>query len=103
MSKKLQKNGPRGRSASFEGNAQDVLSLAGTNSPSLKQKVISPLVNKTVESKKSSVTSLSSIHSEMLPANKIHLNSRKKPMLSEVNKSESEYTLSSESKKFSNC
>jgi len=79
MSKKLQqKNGSRRRSTSSEGNAQNVPSLAGTNSPSLKQKVISSLVNKTVESKKSSVTSLSSIHSEMLPANMIHLNSRKK-------------------------
>ena len=85
MSKKLQqKNGPRGRSTSSEGNAQDVPSLAGINSPSLKQK--------------SSVTSLSCVHFEMLPANAIHSNSRKKPLLSEVNKSQSEYICSSESK-----
>ena len=63
MSKNLQKNGPRRRSTTSEDNAQDVPSLAGTNSPSLKQKVISSLVNKTVESRKSSVTSLSSVHS----------------------------------------
>ena len=95
MSKKRQrKNSEMGQSTSCEDNTQDVPSLAGPNNPSSKQKVISPLVNKTVGSKMSPGTSLGS---KMLPANLIHLNNRKKPLLSEVNKSQSEYTLLSKS------
>ena len=102
MSKKRQhKDGVVLQPTGCETNTQNQSSLAGsTKQLSQKQKDMSPVADKAEESMTSPMTSLSSIHSEMLSTN-YHTNDQgihKISQLGEVYKSQSEYTLSSDSK-----